>query len=131
LQMYFNPQTLSIIPALSALVALGLGVNVLAIVAAVIALTLLAPWPAPGRAHIEKRGYMAGLYTHLLRGANIENYDKFLVDIFRDWLYYKMVWTQSRAQQIVSEIYHEMKDIEAAQNTSVVFKDVYQIFKHQ
>ena len=62
-------------------------------------LAALLPWPAPGRAWAERRGYTASLaaYVALVGAQNISV--QALIRIFTGGLYYRMVWRQSTVKR--------------------------------
>lgn len=107
---YLFPQWL----AVGALVAIG-AVWSLWFLIALAFLAALAPWPAPGRARLERRGYQMTIVCDLLAGENVESaaYHDWMIGHYTGSDYYWMdrdrarvsarVWSDvRRAQRLIA-----------------------------
>ena len=125
--MYLSPQITSIVLIALAFVALMFGLKLFALIMGIMGLIFLLPWPSRGRRYLEMKGYLMSMYIVAITNLDISAYRHYLVDVFTSWLYYKMVWTRSRASELILEAAETIDDKEAIANTSVAFKDVYEI----
>ena len=124
LAKYTFPQWLFLVGALVSIIALIAGSPAVAIIALVLGLLCLAPWPSTPRFRLELRGYAMSLFQARLRGYNSLEYQKNIVDALKSWLYYKMVWSMLNAAEAVNNIVYMLPVVG---DMDTIFKEVQEI----
>ena len=67
------------------------------------------------------------MYVTLLEGGNMQESMQNIVEALQSWLYYKMVWTRTHAEELVNGAAELLKDDDCVPNVSIAFQDVYEI----
>lgn len=127
LWIYLTPQLYSMFLLIFALLAFGFELPIFSVILLIIGLGFLLPWPSRGRAHLEMKGYLMSLYVYLDANEDIYYLRKNLIDVLKSWLYYKMVWTSSRAHHLIHEAEEKLANKADIPKISPAFEDVYEI----
>jgi len=95
-----------------------------------LALAALAPWPAPGRTHWERRGYLISMICDAARGWDIEAdwYQNYMVSHY-SWPYYRPVWRLSKARKFCLEDAKLARQILAGQGGTTYQRAIVAIVK--
>lgn len=127
LMMFLCPQILSIFSFFLIIPAIMFGIKTIAIIAAIIGIIFLLPWPSKSRVYLEMKSYLLSLYiVALTKPTYLDSFSNYIVDSLRSWLYYKMIWTKKQAKKrILAAILVLAKEDIA--NTSVAFEDIHEI----
>jgi len=98
---YAFPQIL-IAPLGVAAIVLGASGSLWWILLAVLALTALAPWPAPFRANEEAKAYTMGIAIQYWRGQpKIDRYRRAMAAKLRTWIYWRSVWSKRHSLKLI------------------------------